>query len=233
MPFSLSTVEFLIENRLMDSREWFKENKERYNKSVLEPFVELVERMTPDMLNIDPQLITEPRVDRTLSRIFRDTRFSKDKMIYRDNMWLVFMRDKKLYEGLPGFYFDLHPKGFSYGMGYYMASSASMAAIRKLVLDNAPAFKKADNAYRKQDLFFMEGDAYKRSRYPDMPEHIRLWLDKKSISFNRHSDDFDLLFRTNLPIRFWRASVCWLRYMNSCGWQKSKRKNRAPMEMNP
>jgi len=194
MPFSPSTIEFLIKNKLQDSREWFRENKERYNEVLLAPFVELVDLLSPDMLEIDPQLITEPRVDRALSRIYRDTRFSKDKSLYRDNMWLVFMREKKLYDGLPGFYFDLYPQGFSYGMGYYQASGASMESIRRLILAGAPAFKKADKAFRAQNKFCMEGDAYKRSRYPDMPESLREWLDRKSLSFNHHSDDVDLLF---------------------------------------
>ena len=198
MLFSLKTIEFLVENRLMDSREWFRENKGRYNEVLLEPFIRLVEQLAPDMLEIDPQLITEPRVDRTLSRIHRDIRFSKDKLLYRDNMWFVFMREKKLYEGPPCFYFDMGPKGFSYGMGYYQASTASMEAIRKNILDDTMAFRKADDAFRSQTLFYMDGDAYKRSKYPDQPEHLRLWLDKKSMSFNCHSDDFDLLFSDRL-----------------------------------
>ena len=198
MPFSSAAIEFLVENRLQDNREWFKEHKDRYNRDLLEPFIELVNKMAADMLEIDPQLITEPRVDRTLSRIYRDTRFSKDKMLYRDNMWLVFMREKKLYEGLPAFYFDMSPQGFSYGMGYYQASAASMEAIRRLIIAGAPAFLKADKAFRSQGVFVMEGDSYKRSRYPDMPEQQREWLDKKSVSFNHHSDDCDLLFSHNL-----------------------------------
>ena len=188
----------MIENRLMDSREWFRENRERYNKLVLVPFIELVERLAPDMLEIDPQLITEPRVDRTISRIYRDVRFSKDKLLYRDNMWFVFMREKKLYEGPPCFYFDMGPKGFSYGMGYYQASTASMAAIRNLALDGAAPFKNADKALRNQSLFYMDGDSYKRSKYPDEPEHLRAWLDKKNMSFNCHSEDFDLLYSDKL-----------------------------------
>ena len=198
MPFSWSTIEFLVENRLQDSREWYKENKERYSKVVLEPLIELVELLTPGMLKIDSQFITEPRVDRTISRIYRDTRFSKDKMLYRDNMWIVFMREKKLYEGLPAFYFDLTPKGFSYGMGYYQASTASMDAIRRLIIGEAPLFKKADKAFRNQKVFEMEGDSYKKSRHPDMPEHLRQWLDKKSISLNHHNDNVDLMFSNKL-----------------------------------
>ena len=198
MAFTTATIEFLVENKLQDSRELFKENKERYNKVLLEPFVELVERLAPDMLEIDPQLITAPRVDRTLSRIYRDTRFSKDKSLYRDNMWLVFMREKKLYEGLPAFYFDLFPSGFSYGMGYYQASGVSMESIRRLALAGAPAYRKADEAFRGQSLFSMEGDVFKRSKHPDKPEQLRQWLDKKNLSFNRHSDDVDLLFSDRL-----------------------------------
>ena len=198
MPFSQKTIDFLVENKIHDSREWYQEHKDLYREFLLEPFTELVARLSPAMLKIDPQFITEPRVDRTLSRIYRDTRFSKDKSLYRDNMWMVFMREKKLYEGLPAFYFDFSPQGFSYGMGYYQASVASMDAIRQMALDNAAPFKKADKVFRKQDIFRMEGEAYKRSKYPDQPPEKREWLDKKNISFNCHSTDVDLLFSDSL-----------------------------------
>ena len=198
MPFSQRSIDFLIENKINDSKAWYQEHKGLYLEFILEPFIELVARLSPAMLKIDPQLITEPRVDRTLSRIYRDTRFSKDKSLYRDNMWMVFMREKKLYEGLPAFYFDLSPEGFSYGMGYYQASAASMDAVRQMILGNAAPFKKAEKAFRGQSAFGMEGDDYKRSKYPDMPQAKREWLDKKSISFNCHSGDFDLLFSEKL-----------------------------------
>jgi len=149
-------------------------------------------------LEIDPHLITEAKVDRTLSRIYRDTRFSQDKSLYRENMWLVFMREKKLYEGLPAFYFDMGPDGFSYGMGYYRASSASMQAIRRLILDNSAGFLLADKAYRHQNVFAMEGECYKRSKYPAAREHQQEWLNKKSISFNCTSGDERLLFSDEL-----------------------------------
>ena len=198
MAFSPSTLDFLVENRLRDSRDWYKEHKDQYNLLVLEPLMDFVNSLTPVMLDIDPQFITEPRVDRTISRIYRDTRFSKDKSLYRDNMWVVFMREKKLYGGLPAFYFDLNPNGFSYGMGYYQASTATMEALRRLIIKNDPSFKKAERALRNQDLFVLEGDAYKRSKYPDAPAPLREWLDKKSVSFNCHSTDSDLLFSDGL-----------------------------------
>jgi len=198
MSFSSASIDFLIENVMQDSRDWFRDHKQTYIDVLLSPFSHLVERLTPGMLEIDPLLITDPRVDRTLSRIHRDTRFSQDKSLYRDKMWFVFMREKKLYEGLPAFYFELSPEGFNYGMGYYQASTASMEAIRQLVGADTPKFRLADNAYRAQDIFVMDGDTYKRSRHPNASEHQREWMDKKSISFNCHSDDEELLFSDGL-----------------------------------
>ncbi len=198
MPFTKETLDFLMQNRLHDSRDWFNEHKATYNEVVLSPFKDLVASLTPAMLAIDDALITEPRVDRTISRIHRDTRFSKDKSLYRDNCWLNFMREKKLYNGLPAFYFEINPSGFSYGMGYYQASTASMSVIRELILRREPSFLAALEAFQNQDVFKMEGEEYKRSRHPDQPDHLKMWLDKKSFYFVRESGDFGLLYSEKL-----------------------------------
>jgi len=153
------------------------------------------------MLAIDPLFIVEPKVDRTISRIYRDTRFSKDKSLYRDMMWAVFIRDKKLYDGLPAYYFELSPNGFRYGMGYYQAGAASMDSFRKLITDRDKAFLEALECYENQSVFKIEGDDYKRGRYPEWPENFREWLDKKSFHFAHNSTDFDLLFSELLPNR--------------------------------
>lgn len=198
MGFSQASIDFLKENRMWNSRTWFAEHKEQYQSVLLDPFKELVGNLGPAMLAIDPQIVTEPRVDRTLSRIYRDTRFSRDKSLYRDNMWLVFMRDKKQYGGFPGFYFDMNPFGFSYGMGYYQTSPGTMDGLRESVLRNGPLFQDAEDAYRSQTIFEMEGDSYKRTRYPEAGERQREWLDRKGISFNCHSGDMQLLFSDRL-----------------------------------
>ena len=44
--------------------------------------------MTPEMVKIDPQFVTVP--SRMVSRVRRDTRYTKDKTLYRANMWLFF-----------------------------------------------------------------------------------------------------------------------------------------------
>ena len=194
MPFSNDSINFLFENRVMDSRVWFAEHREDYDRLALEPLRELVTALTPTMLSIDPLFICEPKVDRSISRIYRDTRFSHDKSIFRDIMWCVFIRDKKLYNGLPGFWFEFSPKGFRYGCGYYQASSEVMEVMRNMILADDKTYKAALKAYKKQAVFQLADTKFKRSRYPGQPEEKREWLDQRSLDFLAESDDFDLLF---------------------------------------
>ena len=192
MSISRETLDFLVENRIQNSRSWFLEHKAQYQQVVKVPLLELAERLAPTAQELDSQLITVP--SRVISRINRDTRFSKDKSLYRDVMWCVFTREKKPNESPCGLFIEFSPMGFRYGCGYWQTPPNIMAALRELVLEQDAAFKKAKRALEKGQIFVLEGDCYKRSRYPEQPEVLRQWLDRKSISFIHNSKDFELLF---------------------------------------
>ncbi len=198
MPFSPQALDFLAENRLRNDRAWFAGHKAHYEALVLEPMKDLVEHLASVIHELDPECITEARVDRAISRIYRDTRFSKDKRFYRDTVWCVFMRRKQLYQGPPAYAFEFSPRGFRYGCGYYQATPRQMNVMRDLVLRDAPLFRKARAAFAKQKLFRMEGERYKRDHYPDQPEASRPWLNSKNLFFMRNSEDFELLFSPDL-----------------------------------
>ena len=198
MSFSEESLKFLFENRVVDSKAWFLEHRDDYDRLVLEPMRELVQALEPTMLSIDPQLICEPKVGRSISRIYRDTRFSNDKSIFRDVMWCVFIRDKKLYNGLPAFWFEFSPRIFRYGCGYYQASAESMEAMRAMIIEDNKSFKAAQKALDKQAVFRLDGEKYKRSRHSEQPEEKRDWLDRRDIGFITESEDFDLLFSDSL-----------------------------------
>ena len=89
--FCRETFEFLFENRLKDSKEWYDAHKPERQKLVTEPLLALSASLGPAMLEMDSQLVTEPR--RTISRLRRDTRYTKDKSLYRDVIWCVFLRE--------------------------------------------------------------------------------------------------------------------------------------------
>ena len=196
--FTPATFDFLVENRIQNSRTWYAEHKNDFQSKVFEPLKELTNELAPFMKEVDSLIVTEPKTDRAISRVYRDTRFSKDKALYRDNMWLTFKRDKNAYPHFPEFYFVITPDGFFYGCGYYAATPAAVDSLRELILSDDRSFKKALASYNRQSVFTLEGDMYKRTRYPEQTPQKREWLDRKNISVSCGSKDFQLLYSASL-----------------------------------
>lgn len=198
MPFTPQTLDFLAENKLRNDKQWYQQHKPQFKQYVFEPLAELVTQLAPVVHEIDPILIAEPKTGKSISRVFRDTRFTKGPSLFREEMWCVFTRDKKAYTSAPGFFFELSPDGFRYGCGYFDAPPKVMEAIRTLIIKQDKSFLTAKQAYEKQNVFRMEGDFYKRVRYPEQPQDMQDWLQRKGISFNHNSKDFHLLFSPEL-----------------------------------
>lgn len=193
---------FLVENRLHDSKAWFEAHREDYNRLVLEPLRELVREMTPTILTIDPQVITQPAVGKTISRIFRDTRFTKDKAAFREHLWISFSRGKtRRFQPVPELYFDLAPDGYSYGCGWYCPGTELMETLRRLVLEGDGMAKAAIRAAAGQDHFQMEGSEYKRKKHPEAPDALQTWLNRKELYFSHRGNDPDFLYAPNLGER--------------------------------
>lgn len=121
-------------------------------------------------------------------------------------VWCVFLREKKLYEGPPAFYFEFSPSKLRWGCGYYRASSRDMDTMRGLILRRDPDFDAARRAVGQDGYFALEGETYKRSKFPDIQGPARQWLDQKNIavSHNGGAEDFDLLYSPELGARLVR-----------------------------
>lgn len=195
--FSAEGLKFLLENKINNDKAWYDSHKDIYKKYVYKPFVELITELAPTIMEIDSKMITVP--SKLISRVRRDTRFTKDKSLYRDNAWLVFLRDKSRMSTSPCYWFEINQRGSSYGVGCYGAENSSMAKMRELILDRHPAFLEALKCYESQKDFVIGGEMYKRSKYPDQPENIKLWLDRKNIYFECGQNDFKLAFSKELP----------------------------------
>jgi uncharacterized protein (TIGR02453 family) len=88
--FSKETVLFLRELGRNNHKAWMDQNRERYRAAVVEPFRELLERLTPVALKLNRRFVVSGRVGENFSRINRDIRFSMDKAPYRTQMYLYF-----------------------------------------------------------------------------------------------------------------------------------------------
>jgi len=181
--FSKATVDFLSNLKENNNKQWFEANRENYEKYLFEPFQELVTDLGPFMLTIDPCFETSPK--KCISRIYRDVRFSRDKSPYRANMWLTFD-----WKAEPVYFFEVFPNFYRYGMGFYEMPKESMEKLRELILKRDKGFEKIDRAYRKQDIFVLEGQKYKRTLNDTITDEQKDWYQRKEIYFvsNRNID---------------------------------------------
>ena len=129
--FSAEGVDLLQLNRLQNSKEFYDAHKDEIKRLSIRPFHELIAEMTPEMVKIDPQFVTVP--SRMVSRVRRDTRYTKDKTLYRANMWLFFRRARRERESVPAYYFELHPEYWAFGC-WGAWGRGEMEALREMIL---------------------------------------------------------------------------------------------------
>lgn len=189
--FSRRSLQFLKNVKLQNNREWYAQNKPVYEKWLLLPFKRLVEELSLTIVDIDSHIETMPMVDKTISRIYRDVRFSHDKTLYRDNMWLVFKRKLKSKYQYPAFFFELYPDSYRYGLGFYNAHPKFMELFRKAIDEDEKGFLKMVLAVKKSG-FVAEGDFYKKKRCQNA--QLVDWYDRKNIFMVHNSDAVDEIF---------------------------------------
>ena len=172
-------LDLLIENRLMNSKDFYESCKPRIRELVQEPFYALVERMASTMCEIDPLLVIDPK--RMVSRVRRDTRYTHDKSLYRDHAWITFGRKKGEFAERPCFYFEISPEFWGYGCGYYHAPPAEMRLAREMMLAEDKLFLDAFRAVENNPQFSLYGEEYKRPKYPSAPAAYQPWLNRKNL----------------------------------------------------
>ncbi|NPV91537.1 MAG: DUF2461 domain-containing protein [Firmicutes bacterium] len=192
--FSPDTRFFLFNLVMMNSREWFEEHREEYRECLLHPLQDLVRSLAETMLSIDPELDVAPVTGRTISRIYRDTRFSRDKSIFRGSMWITFKRPRKDWQDTPGFFFEINPVTYRYGMGFYRAQKSTMDRFRETIAKKPQEFLKTVAFMEDREGFRLEGDKYKRTLDPAQPPAIQDWYQRKSFYIACHREADDRLF---------------------------------------
>jgi uncharacterized protein (TIGR02453 family) len=196
--FTGETIKFLSDLARNNKKTWFDANKDRYQEHLLKPFVDLAADLAPVMSKIDGRIIVTPAVNKTISRIYRDTRFSKDKSPYKTKMWLAYKRPGKDWADAPAFYFEISADGYRYGMGMYAPEKATMDALRGTMAANPAAFRKAVSFYKKQKEFVVAGEEYKRPLNNEVPAEFAEWSQRKNLYLVCERKPSERLFSKNL-----------------------------------
>jgi uncharacterized protein (TIGR02453 family) len=138
--FTDEALTFLRSLERNNRREWFQPRKELYDEKVKGPMLELVAALNGDLERFAPLHVTEP--GRAIFRIYRDTRFSKDKKPYKTNIAAYFPRRGVDRHTAGGYYASVSHKEAAVGGGMYMPSPETLATVRNRIADRHEEFRK-------------------------------------------------------------------------------------------
>lgn len=186
--FTQDAVDFLTDIRFNNNQQFYESNKQRYEEKVKAPLRELCDEMTPVVQLIDPRLDTRP--GRTMSRIRRDTRFTKDKSPFRDHVWLGWRYpNERRSEGF-GMYWGFGPDWLGWGCGCYATDKPLMDALRLHIRRAPEEVRDALHQPALEGRFEFYGEDYKKIAVPDdVPEDLRGLYVKKGFGIEHKGDE--------------------------------------------
>ncbi len=161
--FEPTIFQFLEELADNNNRPWFAENKWRYETEVLAPCLAFIRAFQPRLAKISPFFVaSDRRIGGSLMRVYRDTRFSRDKTPYKTNVGIQFRHELGRDVHAPGFYVHIAPDECFLAVGVWRPDRASLDRIRQAIVEEEGRWRRArrDKGFRRH--FELAGDSLKR-----------------------------------------------------------------------
>jgi len=191
--FSNEALIFMAEVRQNNSKVWFEDHRRQYNEYLLNPLQQLTLNLSPLLNSIDPNIQISTKAGKTISRIYRDIRFSNDKSLYRDDAWISFKRREVNQVSYPEFYFYFTAVHYEYGMGYYSASKKTMDRFREAIEHDTKEFEQSISFLGDSDNEFeIFGEQYKKMIKNNVIEELQNWFKFKTFAISRKSEIDDV-----------------------------------------
>jgi uncharacterized protein (TIGR02453 family) len=177
--FSLESIDFLKKLKKNNNREWFKKNKSGYEELIKFPMQAMIASLREPMAKLLPEIDVNPK--RNMFRVYRDTRFSKNKTPYKTHVAAVFHL-KGHWQDSAGYYVHIEPGNIYVGGGIYMPDSDQLKLIRHAIAERAKEFRLImENKTFKKRFGSLEGDQLHRAPLGYPIEHPMIeWLKYKS-----------------------------------------------------
>jgi len=181
-----NTISFLKELKLNNNREWFNENKDRFN--TIRSQIKIFAQEVNDSLNVSDNI---EKIK--IFRIYRDLRFSKDKTPYKKNIGMAFHRAKPELRG--GYYLEISADESFIAVGFWNPNKEDLLRIRKEIEIDGQEFKRIINQKKITDIWGdLRGDEVKTSPkgFTNDHEYIDL-IKKKQFIFIKKLKEKDIL----------------------------------------
>jgi uncharacterized protein (TIGR02453 family) len=164
--FQPDLFSFLRQLKRHNDREWFAKNKERYLHVVVEPAMRFISGFAPHLEKLSPHFVADARPTRgSLFRIYRDARFSADKLPYKTHIGIHFLHQSGKDAHAPVFYLHLMPEECFAAAGVWHPDNRALTRIRTAIVAQPEQWKKAT---RKLEL---EGESLTRPPKGFCSEH--------------------------------------------------------------
>ena len=164
--FQADLFDFLRQLKRHNNREWFAKNKEQYQQFSVDPAMEFISGFAPYLADLSSHFVADARPTRgSLFRIYRDTRFSSDKIPYKTHVGIHFSHEVGKDAHAPVFYLHLEPGGCFAAAGVWHPDTRALTKIRNAIVGQPEQWKKAT---RKLEL---EGEKLTRPPKGFCSEH--------------------------------------------------------------
>ena len=134
--FPTEALKFFADLLVNNDKTWFTAHKPDYDKYVMAPARDFVVAIGERLATLSPNVVADQRANKSIFRIYRDVRFSKDKTPYKTNLALWFptgVSGEKFNN--PGYYFSLEADNLMLGVGIHGFSKSLLNAYREAVID--------------------------------------------------------------------------------------------------
>src|SRR5260370_12685613 len=138
--FPPEAMTFLRGLKKNNTREWFQPRKEIYEEKVKAPMLELVTALMQRLADFAPDYVADP--NKAIYRIYRDTRFSKDKTPYKTHIAAIFKHTHLEKHSGAGFYVSVSPGEIEVGGGVYMPLPEHLRSIRNYMAEHHEEFRR-------------------------------------------------------------------------------------------
>jgi uncharacterized protein (TIGR02453 family) len=159
--FRREAITFLRNLARHNDREWFTPRKVEFESELKEPMLAIVRKVTDAMIDFAPNHVRP--AEKSLFRIYRDTRFSNDKRPYKTHVAAWWSHQGLEKTSGAGYYFHVSAKEVVVAAGAYMPEKEQLAAIRNWLLENHAEFRKLLQRPAVRKIFTeFEGNALTR-----------------------------------------------------------------------
>ena len=187
--FQMDACAFFTQIAQNNNKAFFEENRTRFYRVVRDPMRMLAAALADTALQIDERF--EARPERVVARIRRDTRFTRDKTLYRDHLWGSFRHADRDIHPRVELYFCIDAQSVSWGLSCYGWPPSAMAQLRGYIMENLKRFAPLAQDQKVQSRFCLLGEDYKR--LPPVcdgaPLYALDWLKKKHV-YLEHEEPF-------------------------------------------